>query len=98
MVSQLKRNYELMLVISPEVNEDQVSSTGDKIEEYVSSHGGSVLDQDNWGLRQLAYPIRKFQEGTYMLTKFELDTQSVKDLDRTLNASEDILRYLLTKI
>jgi small subunit ribosomal protein S6 len=56
------------------------------------------LEQDNWGLRQLAYPIRKFQEGTYMLTKFELDTQSVKELDRSLNASGDILRYLLMKI
>jgi len=98
LVSQLKRNYELMLVISPEANEDQVISTVDKIEEYVNSHGGSVLEQDNWGLRQLAYPIRKFQEGTYMLTKFELDTQSVKELDRSLNASGDILRYLLMKI
>ncbi len=97
MVSQRKRNYELMLVISPEANEDQVAAMVERVATYVSDHGGNVSEQDNWGLRQLAYPIRKFQEGTYTLTKFELEAENILELDRSLNASEDVLRHLVTK-
>ena len=97
MVIEQKRNYELMFIVSPESNEDQVIATAEKIGEFVTGHGGTVSDQDNWGLRQLAYPIQRFHEGTYILIKFELDAENLLELSRVLNASEDVLRHLVTK-
>ena len=65
---------------------------------YVTERGGSISNQETWGVRRLAYPIQRLQEGNYLLTQFVLDPAQVLELDRTLVASEDVLRHLVIKI
>ena len=91
-------DYELVAVISPEVDEDGVSKIVDKVTQSISSRGGAVEEIKNWGRRKLAYPVRKFMEADYVLARFQLMPKSVKELEAEISTSRDILRYLVVKV
>jgi small subunit ribosomal protein S6 len=91
-------DYELVAIISPEVDEEGVSKIVDKVTQSISSRGGAVEEIKKWGKRKLAYPIRKFMEADYVLARFKLMPKSVKELEAEISASGDILRYLVVKV
>jgi len=91
-------DYELVAVISPEVDEEGVSRIVDKVTQSINNRGGAVDEIKNWGRRKLAYPIRKFMEADYVLARFKLMPRSVKELEAEINTSRDILRYLVVKV
>ena len=91
-------DYELVAIISPEVDEEGVSKIVDKVTQSIDSRGGAVEEVKKWGRRKLAYPIRKFMEADYVLARFKLTPKSVKELEREISASGDILRYLVIKV
>ena len=91
-------DYELVAIISPEVDEEGVSKIVDKVTQSINSRGGAVEEITNWGRRKLAYPIRKFMEADYVLARFKLMPKSVKELEGEIGASGDILRYLVVKV
>jgi small subunit ribosomal protein S6 len=92
------RDYELVAIISPEVDEEGLSKIVDKVTQSIDSRGGVVEEVKKWGRRKLAYPIRKFMEADYVLTRFKLTPKSVKELEGEISASADILRYLVVKV
>ena len=98
MVSERVRDYEIVMVLTPEASEDEATAIVDRVSNFISQRGGSISAQDSWGVRRLAYPIRGFLEGNYVVARFVLDAKDVLELDRTINASEDILRHLVTKL
>ena len=98
MVLRRLRDYELVMVINPEADESQVAAMVERVTHFVTERGGTITEQANWGIRRLAYPIRRFQEGNYALTRFVLDAKDVLELERTLEATEDVLRHLVTKV
>ena len=92
------RDYELTVIISPQVDEEKLKATVDKISHWVTDKGGNVIQIDPQGKRKLAYPIKKFMEGNYFLAKFQADAKVTKEIETNLKMSEDILRYLLIKV
>ena len=92
------RNYELVTVISPEVDEEKVSKVVDKVNQFISDRGGIVGETKQWGRRKLAYPIKRFMEADYILTRFELEPKLLRELETALRASEGILRHLVVRI
>ncbi|MQG68206.1 MAG: 30S ribosomal protein S6, partial [SAR202 cluster bacterium] len=92
------RDYEVVMVLSPEATEAEASATVDRFSTFVADQGGSITHQENWGVRRLAYPIQRFDEGNYFLARFTMGPESVVELDRTLNASQDVLRHLVMKM
>ena len=95
------RDYELVMVVSPEVGDEGFPSTVDRINEFIKERGGEVklVDVDQWGgRRRLAYPIRRFTEGFYAVTQFSLDPQAVRALEGNLDMAEDVLRHLVVKV
>ena len=98
MVSQRMRDYELVMVLSPEVDEENASAAIERVANFITERGGTVSEPDNWGVRRLAFPIRRYQEGNYVQRRFALDAKDVVELDRTLIASEDVLTHLVTKV
>lgn len=98
MVSERNRDYELVMILSPEANEEEMTATVEKVSSFITGRGGTAEEPDNWGLRRFAYPIEEFMEGNYVLTRFTLEATTVIELDRDLRASDDVLRYLLTKV
>ncbi len=92
------RDYELVVIIKPSVADDEVPATVEKTSQYITERGGSVAEVNQWGRKKLAYPIKDFTEGNYVLTQFSMDPQSTTELEANLELSEDILRYLLVRL
>ena len=93
-----QRNYELMLVINPEWTEEKLTATMANISQFITSLGGSEPEVKPLGKRKLAYPIKHFNEGHYMLLHFKLKSVSSPEVENRLNISEEIIRYLLKNL
>ena len=92
------RDYELVLVISPQVADEGVPAIVERVTQFITGRGGSVTEVNNWGRRKLAYPIKHFTEGNYVLTRVKLEAKTTAELEACLQISEDILRHLLVKV
>ena len=92
------RDYELVLVISPEVAEDEFEAMIDNVSRFITGKGGAISDIERWGKRRLAYPIIHFVEGSYVLARFKLRPAFGKELEASLRISERVLRHLLIRL
>ena len=92
------RDYELVLIINPEVIEEALDTTIDNVTKLITERGGTISNAERWGKRKLAYPIEHFVEGSYVLTQFNLKPALSKELEANLRTSEEILRHLLVKL
>jgi len=90
-------SYELVLIISPEVVDEEMPDFITKLSELVNKVGGSVDEVNQWGRRKLAYPIKRSIEGNYVLTKVKMKPALTKELEANLRLSGKILRHLLIK-
>ena len=86
------RQYELMVILDPELEERTVAPSLDQFLNVVRNAGGSVEKVDIWGRRRLAYEIAKKSEGIYAVIDMTAEPDSVKELDRQLNLNEAVLR------
>lgn len=92
------RNYELVYIISPEIEEEDLESVTDKVGQMLADGGGQMLHLDAWGRRRLAYPIRNFGEGHYMVAQVQLEPETISELKGKLGLTEEVIRYLLVKV
>jgi len=92
------RDYELVMVVDPDVGDDGLPATIDRVHNFITERGGAIKNTDQWGRRRLAYPIRRKQEAYYVVTHFSLDPQAIRALEGNLDLAEDILRHLVTRL
>ena len=92
------RDYELTFIISPEVVDERLETAIDGISQFVASKGGVISDVERWGKRRLAYPVKHFLEGSYVLTRFKMNPVWSRELEANLEISEEVLRHLLIKL
>ena len=86
------REYELMVIINPEVDDRAVEPTLKKFLEVVTRENGTVDNIDIWGRRRLAYEIQKKSEAIYVVVNFTSEPATAQELDRLLSINETILR------
>ena len=91
------RDYEMVIIISPEATDEKLDTTMNNISQLITGKSGVMSDVEQWGKKKLAYPIKHFTEGNYVLTKFKLKPTSTKELEASLQISEEVLRHLLIK-
>ena len=93
------RHYELVVILSPMLNQEQASDTWGKIKGFISNRDAEIFHEETWGTRRLAYSIRKgahhFLEGTYHLTRFSTETPFNKELETFLRLDEQVLRSMV---
>ena len=98
MTLQRMREYELVMILSPEATEAEAGATVKSISDAIQDGGGSIAQQDNWGVKRLAYPIQRFIEGNYFVTRCTMEAQAAVALNETLNSAQDVLRHLVIKL
>ena len=91
-------DYELVVIISPEVEEEKLEAVIENISQFIVQKGGAISEIDRWGRRKLAYPIKRSMEGYYVLTQFKMKPTLSKELEAMLHISEKVLRHLLIKL
>ncbi|WP_431843193.1 30S ribosomal protein S6 [Calidifontibacter indicus] len=91
------RQYELMIILDPELDERTVQPSLDKWLAVVTKDGGTVDNVDLWGRRRLAYDIKKQSEGIYGVVNMTAESATAKELDRQLGLNESVLRTKLLR-
>ena len=92
------RQYELMIILDPEVEERTVAPSLDKYLSVITTEGGSVDKVDIWGRRRLSFDIKKKSEGIYAVVNFSATPATAKELDRQLGLNEVVLRTKVLRI
>ena len=92
------RRYELMLLLRPDLEDDKLQSAVEKVTRAIVNAGGSLSKVSPWGKRRLAYPIQHLREASYFLIHFDVEPSAVREIERGLLISEEIVRHLVTVI
>lgn len=86
--------YELTLVVNAKIEDDARLANVEKVKEYITRFGGTILNIDEWGKKRLAYEIQKMKEGYYYFIQFESDANCPGELEERVRIMENIIRYL----
>ena len=90
------RRYELMLLFRPDLEDDKLQSAVEKVTRAIVNAGGALTKVSPWGKRRLAYEIQHFREASYFLLHFDIAPAQIRELERGLLISEEVLRHLVT--
>jgi small subunit ribosomal protein S6 len=90
--------YECVLIARNDVTQQQVEAVADQVATQLETDGGSVQKREYWGLRSLAYRIKKNRKGHYMLLGLDAPPASVKEIERQLGLNEDVLRFMTIRV
>ena len=94
----MNRTYELMFIVRPDMTEEDQDKLISTLENAVSSSGGQVKNVEKMGKRRLAYTVRKFHDGIYILLIFEGSGGLVHELERRLRVSEPVIKFLSVRV
>jgi len=89
--------YELAVVLSAKIEDEEREATMEKIKEMIARLGGTVNDVEEWGKKRLAYEIQKMKEGFYYFIHFDADSQVPAQLEERMRIAENVLRYLIVR-
>ena len=92
------QTYELVAILDPRMDADQSAAALAKIDGAVTNGDGQLLANEEWGIRRLAYPIKQFREGNYILRKMRIESSQAVSLNESLRSSEEVIRHLIIKI
>ena len=90
-------NYETVFIVTPVLSEAQVQEVADKFRGVITENGGQIVNEENWGLRKLAYPIQKKTTGFYFFVEFEGEGSIINTLETQYRRDERIIRFLTFK-
>jgi small subunit ribosomal protein S6 len=91
-------NYELMVIFTPVLSEDDYKAAQKKYTAFIKEHGGSVVHENPWGLKSLAYPIAKKTTGLYWVMEYKAPSNLNEQLKIQMLRDENVLRHLFTAL
>ena len=88
------KQYETVFIVTPVLSDDQMKETVEKYTNFLKEHGAEIIYTNNWGMRKLAYPIKKKTTGFYYLIEFKAEGSLIADLEVAYKRDERLLRFL----
>ncbi len=90
--------YETVFILTPVLSDAQMKEAVDKFKTFLTTNGAEIVNEENWGLRKLAYPIQKKSTGFYCLIEFNAEPTLVKKLEIAYRRDERIIRFLTFRL
>ena len=90
--------YESMLIARQDLGQAQVNDIVASLSEVIKNEGGEVVNVDNWGLKNLAYRIKKNRKGYYVVLNISATANAIFEYERLVRLNEDIIRYMTIKV
>ena len=90
--------YETLLLLSPEFGAEQRQEIVATLTGIIERDGGKMVVVDDWGAKNLAYPVRKFTRGYYIRLEFETDGKNIAELERNIRINEDIFKFVTVRL
>jgi len=91
------RRYETIYILRPSLNEEQINTIVDNSNSIVTDGNGKIIELDRWGMRKLAYPIRKELQGFYIFCDYSAEPEAVAEMERKFRIEDAVLRYMTVK-
>jgi len=91
-------NYESVLIARQDLGASQVNSIVENLSSVIKKEGGEVVRVDNWGLKNLAYRIKKNRKGHYVILNIAAPASAIAEYERVMRVNEDIIRYMTVKV
>jgi len=91
------RHYETMFITKPTLTDEEKANIVENIKKVIEENGGEVVAVDNIGVRELAYPINKFERGHYYIIYYKAPANAILELERQMRYNEDLLRFMTVK-
>ena len=91
-------HYETVFILTPVLSDAQMKEAVDKFTGVITANGGAIVNEENWGLRKLAYPIQKKSTGFYTLVEFDATPDTIKKLEIQFRRDERVLRFLTFRL
>lgn len=95
--AKLLRDYEILYIVRPDVEEADLPDVTKKVENLIESLDGSIQNTNVWGKRRLAYEVDHLREGHYVLTDFQIEPVRVPEMEATLKISDTVFRHLIVR-
>ena len=92
------KNYEIMFIVRPDVDEATVKGTVKSLEKILTDHKAKITLSKELGQKELAYEINKHKTGYYFLINVESDAEAIKEFDRLATISEELIRHIIVKL
>lgn len=92
------RSYETVIVLRPDVTESKVKERTERLKAALLSHGAEILGIEEWGMRELAYPIKKHEKGISVILRYRIESPGLRELERQIKFMEDIVRHLTVRV
>ena len=92
------RNYELMFVVRPTLEEEGTLKVLANMKKILEDMNAKIVSEKNMGRRELAYEVKGFKNGNYFLLVVEAMPDAVKEFDRVANLNEDVIRHIVVKV
>ena len=92
------RQYELIYIVASDATEQQITDLHTQVEEIIGRYSGKLEKTDNWGRRKLAYEIGPHKEGTYVLESITGSGELMKEIDRRLRVSDQVIRHITVRV
>jgi small subunit ribosomal protein S6 len=93
-----QRTYEVMYIVKPETEGDRIEKLNDAVGKLIEKEGGTVVRMDDIGIRNLAYPIQKLNQGHYVLFEIDGSGQEILELERRMRVNDMIIRYITVRV
>jgi small subunit ribosomal protein S6 len=90
--------YETVFILTPVLSDDQMKEAVEKFKDVLKQNGATIINEENWGLKKLAYPIQKKSTGFYNLLEFEAEPTIVKKLEIAFRRDERVIRFLTFRL
>ncbi|MFN8415114.1 MAG: 30S ribosomal protein S6 [Cytophagaceae bacterium] len=91
-------NYETVFILTPVLSESQMKDTAQKFVQVLKDNGATIINEELWGLRKLAYPIQNKNTGFYVLVEFQAESTIINTLETEYRRDEKIMRFLTTAL
>src|SRR5947199_10232440 len=86
-----------MVVLDPNLDETAIEAMNSRIQSLVTQRGGTVESVDTWARKRLAYPVGRFRDGFYILSRLQLPPTAAVEIERALKLTESVIRHLLVR-
>ena len=90
--------FEVVLILNPELATNSLNDEINKFKSYLEGHSAKIINEEDWGLRDLSYSIKKFNKAFYSFFQIEASGSIVKEINMELNQSENLIRYIFIKV
>lgn len=92
------KDYELMVIFTPVLSQEEYKAEAKKFAGFIKEDGGSIVAENFWGLKQLAYPIQKKTTALYFVLEFQANPEFIQKMTVQINRTESIMRHMFTTL